>query len=902
MGRGHVYTPVKVRRRLGRGLALVAAVVGLLASTGVVISAPSLATTTVEPITGTIDWNDVRQTMDGFGASGAFGQAGVVMGLPEPARQQVLDALFSTTTGAGLSMVRNLLPNIEPFPGFYRFDRDQDQIWLMQQAKLAAPDVRFMSTVWSPPPWMKTNNMEAGGGSVWPQYYSSFAEYLARYSLEYKSRFGLDIYAISPANEPDAATSYASSQWTGQQLRDFTRNNVAPIWKQLGVTSKYVIPESSYWGEDLAAASLDDPGLPPYLPSARDRVDIVAAHGYGRDSNPLPFPKANANGKTVWQSEYSRLGFTSDDPSIDNGILWAKRTHDFLTGPQVSLFNQWWLTTGVGDTENTQEGLIAIKDDGSYTVNKRLWTMGNWSRFVRPGWKRVNAGGGDTPVTAFRDPISGKFAAVAINPTSAPQTVALRLNGFASSSVIPYTTSATDDLAAGAPIDTSGGVINATLPANSVTTFAGQGATTSPLAVGVSDARLYTGESATVTVTVHNDGVTPVEVELNMAAGGGVGFEPASSTLTLAPGATSTVPVTASAARGGATGTFPLQAAATVVGTSGPSVVGLGSARVYDSFISFYPNTNAERPWLFDAGNSQLNGKVGDGHARFTDGTASAVYRFDLPADLRSGTIKLELGNQFLVQTSTDRVTWTTRLQETRQIRDLSNRATRFIDLNTVRAGGSTVFVRLADSFPSDGWGGWLARTRVEMVRPVLVGAVASSPNPSLEGSTANASAPIYQGVAPFTCTVDHGDGTGPQAGTVAGRTCTGPAHTYVDNGSFTITVVASDAGGSTSQATTLQQVTNVAPTVEPPVVTSDASGKRVSASASFTDPGAADGPFSCTVDYGDLTGPQAGAISGSTCSGPTHHYKVKSTYTVTVTVTDKDGGAGSALVSYTVR
>jgi len=244
----------------------------------------------VEPITGTIDWNEVRQTIDGFGASGAFGQAGVIMAMPEPARTEVLDALFSTTNGAGLSMVRNLLPNIEGFPGIYNFEGDKDQIWLMQQAKLRADDLRFMSTVWSPPRWMKTNNSEAGGGSVWPHFYPNFARYLAEYSNQYKARFGLDIYAISPANEPDAATSYASSQWTGQQFRDFTRNHVAPIWKELGVTSKYILPETSFWAEDFAVPSLQDTGLPPYLPPAGDRVDIVAAHGYGRDSNPKPFP------------------------------------------------------------------------------------------------------------------------------------------------------------------------------------------------------------------------------------------------------------------------------------------------------------------------------------------------------------------------------------------------------------------------------------------------------------------------------------------------------------------------------------------------------------------------------------------------------------------------------------
>jgi len=896
------------RARSGIGRAVAVALVFLTVA-GLLVAAPARSAT-VEPITGTIDWNEVRQTMDGFGASGSFGQAGIIMAMPEPDRSRVLDLLFSTTEGAGLSMIRNLLPNIEGFPGIYNFEGDKDQIWLMQQAKLIEQDIRFMSTVWSPPRWMKTNNSTAGGGSVWPHFYPNFAKYLAEYSLQYKSRFGLDIYAISPANEPDAATNYDSSQWTGQQFRDFTRNYVAPIWKEMGVKSKYIIPETSFWAEDFAVPSLNDPPN-PLLPSAHERVDIVAAHGYGRDSNPKPFPRSQAMGKTVWQTEYSRLGLTSDDPSIDNGLLWAKRTHDFLTGPEVSLFNQWWLNTGVGDTDKTEEGLIGIHVDRTdpanfkytYTANKRLWTMGNWSRFVRPGWKRIGATGGDTPVTAFRDPATGRFAAVAVNATASAQPVSLRLNGFAAPNVVPYTTSATQNLAAGAPIDTTGGALNATLPANSVTTFVGDGAATSPLAVKVTDALVYTGESKPVTVTVHNDGATPVDVDVDMAAGGGLGVEPASVRLTaLAPGATTTVPVTVSAARGGATGTFPVQAFASVVGGSGLPVVGAGLARVFDKLITFIPNTSAERPWLFDAGDSQLNGKVGDGNARFTDGLAKATYRFDLPADVTAGAIKLDIGNQFLVETSTDNQSYTTQLRETREIRNLSNRAVRTIDLNAARGGGRTVYVRIGDSFPTDGWGGWLARATVDIVRQVALGPVVASPNPSTEGSAVTASAPIFGGALPNTCTVDYGDGSGPQPGTVSGGSCSGATHTYVDNGSYTVTVVVTDRAGATAQGSALQAVTNVAPTVATPVVSTDASRKRATATASFTDPGVGDGPYSCTVDYGDGTGPKPGVVSGSTCTGLTHLYVTKDTFTVVVAVTDKDGGTGSASTSYSVR
>ena len=50
---------------------------------------------------------------------------------------------------------------------------------------------------------------------------------------------------------------------------------------------------------------------------------------------------------------------------------------------------------------------------------------------------------------------------------------------------------------------------------------------------------------------------------------------------------------------------------------------------------------------------------------------------------------------------------------------------------------------------------------------------------------------------APFTCTVDYGDGSGSSAGTVAGGTCTGQGHTYSAIGNYTVTVSVTDKDGA---------------------------------------------------------------------------------------------------------
>jgi hypothetical protein len=133
--------------------------------------------------------------------------------------------------------------------------------------------------------------------------------------------------------------------------------------------------------------------------------------------------------------------------------------------------------------------------------------------------------------------------------------------------------------------------------------------------------------------------------------------------------------------------------------------------------IEFTPGTAAETPWLVDADGSQLDGEIHNGRGRFADNGSRFTYRFDLPADVIGGTLTLEIGNEYLVEVSTDGQQWRTVLREDRQIHDLSNLGDpmQTLDLNDLRAGGRTLYVRVGDSKTDDGWGGWLGHLTMEM-------------------------------------------------------------------------------------------------------------------------------------------------------------------------------------------
>jgi uncharacterized protein len=119
------------------------------------------------------------------------------------------------------------------------------------------------------------------------------------------------------------------------------------------------------------------------------------------------------------------------------------------------------------------------------------------------------------------------------------------------------------------------------------------------------------------------------------------------------------------------------------------------------------------------------------------------------------------------------------------------------------------------------------------------------------------------------------------------------------------IAVRATDDGGQSAVARVAVSITNVPPAVGTPKVSPEPSrrGQPAVAIAPFTDPAPHDQPFTCTVDYGDGTGPQSAIVLGGFCVGLAHAYASTGTFTVTVGVTDKDSGTGtSATVHAVVR
>lgn len=167
------------------------------------------------------------------------------------------------------------------------------------------------------------------------------------------------------------------------------------------------------------------------------------------------------------------------------------------------------------------------------------------------------------------------------------------------------------------------------------------------------------------------------------------------------------------------------------------------------------------------------------------------------------------------------------------------------------------------------------------------------------------------------TCTIDFGDGSGPQPGTISpsqpstSGTCSA-SHTYADGpNSYTITVTVSD-GAAQGTARATATVNNVPPTITSLSLSASSINENgtVTLSGTFSDPGNLDS-HAVVINWGDGSLPTsiplaAGSLKAFTA---THVYlddnptgTPSDTYTISVTVTDKDEGTGAATAPITVN
>jgi glucuronoarabinoxylan endo-1,4-beta-xylanase len=430
----------------------------------------------------TVDWNTVHQRIDGFGASSAWDSS--TWSTAEA------DLFFSTNNGCGLSLLRS---RIAP-------DGTTVESSIMQMAQARGATV--WSTPWSPPAIYKSPNSINGGAFVSsPSNYQGYAAQLASYVVSMKNTYGLNIYAISVQNEPDVSQTYESSLWTAQQIHDFIPYLSAALLSSNVASTKIMLPEDEFWQWNLATNTMNDS-------TTSNLVGVLAAHDYSGTVGPVT-QFGNPCPKPVWETEH----YFGTDDSITNGVALAEEIHTFMTVANANAYHYWWL-------EGSGNG--SLVGNSWTTPAKRIFVIGNFSRFVRPNYYRIGLTTNTTGVfvSAYKDSASPGLVIVAINPNPVAVSQTFQLtNGFVTGTLTPWITSGSLSLSNQPAIAATNSIFNYALPAMSVATFVGK-AYAMPTNIFISNAS-YSNQTFILTWNATAGAIYSVQKTNNLASSAG---------------------------------------------------------------------------------------------------------------------------------------------------------------------------------------------------------------------------------------------------------------------------------------------------------------------------------------------------------------------------------------------
>lgn len=319
--------------------------------------------------------------------------------------------------------------------GSYDWNQGIGSRWFMSKAKEMG--VEYMTGWITSPPYFMTDNGYTfstpgfGGYNLADDQYDDFAKYVAEYA-SYHERQGIGFDYISLINEPQYAwqaepgnASQEGTPCTNAQARNLVEA-VNLQFQTDGINAQLILPESgdvsvlhSFKGNTPTPSSSDqiraffDPGSDQYLGSFPTVAPLVAGHSYwtnrtvsGAIDTRDALRRANEQfGIDYWQTEYSILGGDYLDgraveelTEIDYSLWIARIIHWDMSIGNATGWSFWTALSYPKFADHKWRfGLLnwypnmesRATTGGEIEITKNLWTLGNWSRFIRPGYQRV---------------------------------------------------------------------------------------------------------------------------------------------------------------------------------------------------------------------------------------------------------------------------------------------------------------------------------------------------------------------------------------------------------------------------------------------------------------------------------------------------------------------------------
>lgn len=404
--------------------------------------------------------------------------------------------------------------------GTYDWTQQDGQQWFMRQARDYGVE-HFLLFSNSPPIYFTKNgkanaNNQNISCNLKTTCFDDFAEFLATVAKHFADD-GYNVTYIDPVNEPQ-------HDWkNGQEGSPWENSDIARLARQLDksiasrdLSTKILIPEAGslaclYAGTSKRGNKQIEAfwkrGTSTFIGNLSAVAPVAAGHSYWtvgsdetlREVREKARDEAAKYGVELMQTEWSML---DDPPSTSVGfpasyseaskmsiaLFMGKLIQCDLTIGNMVGWSYWtafaqekWghknrfhliRVNTKGDTGEESEG--DLKKGGKLTADKNLWVLGNFSRFIRPGYKRINlepasgdAEDGFLLGSAWLSPDKNEIVTVFVNLSHARRNVDVSMATGNAKEVRTYVT----DRGRNLKLDTSlQDLQNMELPARSVVT------------------------------------------------------------------------------------------------------------------------------------------------------------------------------------------------------------------------------------------------------------------------------------------------------------------------------------------------------------------------------------------------------------------------------------------------
>lgn len=384
------------------------------------------------------------QTMDGFGVAMTGATCYNLLKMTAEDRADFLRQTFSPTEGYGFSYVRISIGcsdfSLSEYTccdtkGIENFGLTSEEtkyvIPVLKEVLAINPGLRIMGTPWTPPRWMKVNNItdrqpwdKWTSGSLNPDCYQDYAAYFVKWVQAFKAE-GIDIYSVTPQNEPLNRGNSASCYMPWEEEKEFIKV-LGPAFRNAGIATKIYAFDHNYNYDNIESQK----GYPTRIYEDADAAQYVtgaAYHDYGGDKDELTVVHNATPGKDLVFTE-SSIGEWNDGRNLSARLI------PDMENIALGTVNRWCKGVIVWNLMLDEEkgpyrpggcstcyGAVDInKDYTKMTRNSHYYIIAHLASVVKPDAVRIGASGYSTPgltYTAFQNP-DGSYAMVADNNNS----------------------------------------------------------------------------------------------------------------------------------------------------------------------------------------------------------------------------------------------------------------------------------------------------------------------------------------------------------------------------------------------------------------------------------------------------------------------------------------------------